>query len=222
MALHFLLLYCFARCYHSEVLLFTDTLSSGTNFQYSGSVQFVSSAQCLSDGVCAEMPASDPQTYLETTAISTVGFVDIRIELQFTATNWASGSTLYIKWKPDASGSLTYSIDTISASELTQNSLSVLSFDLTGSASAENNENFGFYMTAYYNGNSFPVIYIDRISVYGTVDPLFSVTTADPTTNPSAAPTKDPSSAPTTYTPTTSTFEPYFCDLHMFLFNSDQ
>ena len=167
-----------------QTLLFQDTLSDSTNFAYSGGVTFISDAQCLGDGHCARVPASNPPYYFQTKsgAISTLGYTDIQVELQLTLIDWSFGSTLSIYWKSDASTNHVSSITSYDHDDLTQNILHTLSYDLSGNLLAKNNANFGVHLTASYNGNSSPYVYLDSISVYGTADPSWISPTTSPTT----------------------------------------
>ena len=83
--------------------------------------------------------------------------------------------------KSDASSSFVYFIATLYDSDLTQNTLQTLSYDLSGNAAAENNEDFALYFDGFFNGNGTPYIFMDRISVYGTPDPFW--TAAEPTSS---------------------------------------
>ena len=202
-----LLLLSLVRYTISIDLIFYDTLSNDTYFEHSAdTVEFITDSQlCRADGDdCVELPATSPESYLQTTsgAISTVGYTNIQIEIQCSLASWVSGSILSVYWIPDASiaNPDIIPITTYDHDDLTQNKLLTLSYDLSttnNTQSPDNRANFALGFQAYFSGNGEPTVYIDSISISGTVNP----------DTPTSAPTKEPTAEPTpsrTTNPTTS------------------
>ena len=145
----------FAAVSSAPTSIYYSTFDDGSDFTYSTGYVAITmgDSNCMGDGYCARMSATNPAAYLQTTSgiVSTVGYTDISVVLKLTVTSWAYGSLLTIAWKPDGSMPGYTTIATYVVDELTQNTLLTLGYSLD--SSAENMADFAIYITAYHDAS---------------------------------------------------------------------